>query len=101
MSDVAETDGLTMRGIVVPTHWGPDGNVTRLAILTRDEGEYEVAPGGVGRGLINHLRREVLAQAVAAKDSDPGKRVVVTSFAVLEWNDSMDDIIATLEVEEP
>ena len=98
MSGGVEGEELTLQGIVVPTQWSPDGKVTRVAILTRDESEYEVAPRAAARQLMNHLRREVLAQAVPTRGLGLEKRVQVNSFAVLEWTDTTDDIISTLKL---
>jgi hypothetical protein len=87
MTGEDRTTDLTLRGIVAPIDWDPTGEVRTVAILTRDEDEYEVAPGGAGSQLLAHLRREVLAQAVAVNELGNRKRARVDSFAILEWND--------------
>jgi hypothetical protein len=99
MSDGAQRDVLTIQGIVIPTEWGANGEPTRVAILTRGEDEYLVAPGGAGERLMGYLQREVLARAQPLGDADHVKRVTITSFAVLEWNESSDAVITTLEVD--
>jgi hypothetical protein len=99
VSDADQEKQLTLRGIVVPAQWDGNGLVRSVAILTRDEGEYEVAPGGAGGQLTAHLRREVLAQAVLMNGPGDVKRVLVDSFAILEWNESDDETITTLNVE--
>jgi hypothetical protein len=76
---------LTLRGIVIPITWGTDGAPTGVAILTRDEGEYEVVPGPTSDQLLCHLRREVLARTVPLSGSAGQQRVRVLSFAILEW----------------
>jgi len=85
MDDGRSDSELTLRGIVIPTTWGTDGAPTGVAILTPDEGEYEVAPGGTSDQLLSHLRREVLARTVPLSGTAGQQRVKVLSFAILEW----------------
>jgi hypothetical protein len=99
MSGGVGGEELTLQGIVIPTQWGPDGEVNRVGILTRGEGEYEVAPGGAGCRLMNHLRREVIALVTTVQGSEPEKSVRVNSFAVLEWDEISGDIMTPLEVD--
>jgi hypothetical protein len=79
---------MTLRGIVVPVDWDANGLVQTVAILTPDEGEYEVLPSGAGARLATHPRCEVLARAVVPGPGDSPRRVQITSFAVLDWEDS-------------
>jgi hypothetical protein len=76
---------LTLCGTVIPTTWGANGAPTGVAILTRDEGEYEVEPGETSDLLLRHLRREVLARTVPLTGPAGHQRVNVLSFAILEW----------------
>ena len=87
MNGADRTTELTLRGIVAPIEWGPTGEIRTVAIFTRDEKEYEVAPGGAGSRLMSHVRSEVLAQAETVNEPGDGVRVRVNSFAVLEWNE--------------
>ena len=82
---------LTLRGIVIPTNWGSDGAPIGVAILTRDEGEYEVVPSATSDQLLCHLRREVLARTVPLSGPAGQQRVRVLSFAILEWAGAEDD----------
>jgi hypothetical protein len=100
MNGAGQQRELTLRGIVTPIAWDEDGAVRTVAILTRDEGEYEVIPGGAGGRLLQHLRREILAQAEMVADPMGVKRVNVSSFALLEWNDSDEEAVTTLNVKE-
>ena len=93
MADSESNSELTLCGIVIPTTWGVDGAPTGVAILTRDEGEYEVAPGNAGDRLLTHLRREVLARTVPLSGPAGQQRVKVLSFAILEWADGDSDPI--------
>jgi len=85
--DEPEDGQLTLRGIVVPIDWDLNGVVRAVAVLTADEGEYEVLPSGAGARLAMHSRCEVLVRAVAVDAEEPTRRVRVTSFAVLDWED--------------
>jgi len=100
MNGAGQQSELTLRGIVTPIDWEADGSVRTVAILTRDEGEYEVVPGGAGGRLLEHVRREILAQAVMMAAPKDAKRVSVTSFAVLEWKESDDEAVTTLNVKD-
>ena len=91
-------DELTLIGLVIPTRWGANGEITAVAILTRDEDEYEVEPEGMGVRLLNHLRREILAHVVRKNDPNSTKGVQVISFAVLDWENSTDDLVRRTEI---
>ena len=92
MADGGSEYELTLCGIVIPTTWGDDGAPTGVAILTRDEGEYEVVPGDTSNRLLSHLRREVLARTVALSGPAGQQRVKVLSFAILEWAGVEDEL---------
>jgi hypothetical protein len=79
-----------IKGLVIPVDWEQTGKVRVIGILTDDEGEYEVAPGGACDHLMAHLRSEILAEAVLLDFVGPLKRVRVDSFAVLDWKASDD-----------
>lgn len=86
--DEREDGEMTLRGIVVPVDWDLHGEVRTVAILTSDEGEYEVLPNGAGVRLAMHSRCEVLARAVSIEPEGSTRRVRITSFAILEWEDA-------------
>ena len=79
-----------IKGIVIPVDWDDTGKVRTIEVLTADEGEFEVAPGGAGEQLMMHLRSEILAEAVLLDQEGPVRRVRVDSFAVLDWTDHGD-----------
>lgn len=79
-----------IKGIVIPVDWDDTGKVRTIEVLTDDEGEFEVAPGGAGDQLMMHLRSEILADAVLLDPDGPIRRVRVDSFAVLAWTDPGD-----------
>jgi hypothetical protein len=99
MTSATHERDLVLRGIVIPFDWDPDGQVRTVAILTRDEGEYEVVPGGAGTQLLGHLQREILAHTRLLNGKDGAHRVRVDSFAILEWNESGEEFVSTLRLE--
>lgn len=73
---------VVVRGIVVPVSWDGVGNPLRVAILTSDEGEYQVAPSGLGRRLFSFLRQEIKARVLVPADDD-GRPVKLVSFTLV------------------
>ena len=90
MIAVGEDPSVVVQGIVVPVVWDPVGKPLRVAILTVDEGEYPIAPRGLGRGLFRCLREEVRARLVLGADIDGGGDARVVSFTVVQRCDEGD-----------
>ena len=63
-----------IRGVVIPTAWDDQGNVTGIAISSHDENEYQVDPKGKGPELLLHIRKEVEAAGVVREEE--GKKIV-------------------------
>ena len=84
MIAVGEKPNVDVQGIVVPVLWDPVGNPLRVAILPVDEGEYPIAPRGLGRRLFRCLREEVRARLVLDPDLDDGGDASVASFTVVQ-----------------
>ena len=63
-----------IRGVVIPTAWDDQGKVTRIAISSHDENEYQVDPEGKGPDLLLHIRKEVDATGVVREEE--GKKIV-------------------------
>ncbi len=72
-----------VRGIVLPTVWGAMGEPRLVAILTPDEGEYDVAPTMAGEELLSHLREEVEARVLVKTGQKDRKTITVVSFIVV------------------
>jgi len=72
-----------VRGIVAPTAWSATGEPRLVAILTPDEGEYDVAPIAAGVDLLSHLREEIEARTVVKTDHRGRKSIKVVSFVVV------------------
>jgi hypothetical protein len=87
-----ETDKrrVLIKGIVIPVDWDQSGTVRTIGVLTDDEGEYEVGPGGACEQLMSHLQNEILADAVLLEPVGSVSRVRIDSFAILDWNDCED-----------
>ncbi len=81
----SETE-VVVRGIVVPVSWDVVGNPLGVAILTTDEGEYRIAPRGLGRRLFGYLREEVRARLVLRCESAGETVATIVSFTVVERN---------------
>jgi len=88
-SEQPETE--VVRGIVLPTVWSAMGEPRQVAILTPDEGEYNVAPVLAGEALLSHLREEVEARIVVKADRREGKAITVVSFTVVGASDQDGD----------
>ena len=68
MEMMDEPQQIVVRGIVVPMAWDVAGNPLGVAVLTADEGEYRIAPRGLGRRLFDCLTEEVVARIVPRRD---------------------------------
>jgi hypothetical protein len=75
---------ITLRGIVCPSDWGDDNDVSCVSILTFDDDEFEVEPSDAGAYLIEHLRCEVLARGRVVDASRRRKLFRVKSFTVID-----------------
>jgi hypothetical protein len=72
-----------IRGVVIPTAWDDQGNVTGIAISSHDENEYQVDPKGKGSELLLHIRKEVDATGVVREEE--GKKMVrIRKYTVQE-----------------
>jgi hypothetical protein len=78
---------MIVQGIVVPVSWDTVGNPLSVAILTVDEGEYRIAPYGLGKRLFRCLREEVKAQLALDSEHDRAFDARVVSFTVVQRGD--------------
>jgi hypothetical protein len=77
-----------IRGVVIPTAWDDQGNVTRIAISSHDEKEYQVDPKGKGPELLLHIRKEVEVAGVVREEE--GKNIVrIRKYTVNEGIESV------------
>ena len=75
---------LSLHGIVLASDWGDSGEARRVAIHAADEEVFEVAPDGVGRRLLQHLRQEVVVRALLGPDQGRHGAIEVLDFEVIE-----------------
>lgn len=76
-----------IRGVVIPTAWDEQGNVTGIAISSHDENEYQVDSKGKGPELLQHIRKEVEAAGIVREEE--GKKIVrIRKYAVSEANET-------------
>lgn len=85
---------ILIKGLVIPVDWDSTGRVQKIGILTDDEEEYEVMSGWASDQLKDHLRSEILAEAVLLNGSSSIKRVRVDAFAILDWKGAEDWVTA-------
>jgi hypothetical protein len=72
-----------IRGVIIPTAWDDQGNVTGIAISSHDENEYLVDHKGKGPELLFHIRKEVEAAGVVREEE--GKKIVrIRKYTVKE-----------------
>ena len=77
-----------IRGVVIPTAWDDQGNVTGIAISSHDENEYQVDHKGKGPELLLHIRKEVEAAGVVREEE--GKKIVrIRKDTVKEANETV------------
>ena len=72
-----------VRGIVLPTAWGLEGEARTVGIFTADEGEYSVAPVLAGERLMSHLNDVVEASILLTTGPGCNRSVTVVSFTVV------------------
>ncbi len=81
-----------LRGIVVPTVWSAAGEPRLVAILTPDEGEFDVAPSAAGPELLSYLREEIEARILVKEGQKAKKSITVVSFVVVDALGLDDDV---------
>ncbi len=72
-----------IRGVIIPTAWDEQGNVTGIAISSHDENEYQVDPKGKGPELLLHIRKEVEAAGVV-REEEGKKSIRIRKYTVNE-----------------
>jgi hypothetical protein len=55
----SENEKVMIRGLIVPSGWDEDGNVTTVAISAFDESVYHIVKDEKGNQLIPFIRKEV------------------------------------------
>jgi hypothetical protein len=65
---------VTIAGVIVPSDWDRQGNVTGVSISAFDEEEYFVQGQGKGGELIQHVRKD--AEVVGWVEVERGKKKI-------------------------
>lgn len=82
---MSRPEQFAVRGIVTGIDWDERGNVTRVALMTRDEQEFELeALGEEATRLPELQRREVVALGSLGTSRDGRRLLRVTMLAVIE-----------------
>jgi hypothetical protein len=58
---MAKQEPTTVRGIVLAAGWGKNGRISVVDIAGYDERTYRVVNDAMGKKLLEHVRRQVLA----------------------------------------
>jgi 5S rRNA maturation endonuclease (ribonuclease M5) len=75
---------ITVRGLIIPTDWDDQGNVTGLTISTSLEEEYRIEPDRRGEELLAFVRERVKASGKIKLDAQGAKVMMVDSYQILE-----------------
>lgn len=82
---MSPSEQYAVRGVLTGIAWDDRGNVIRVALMTRDEEEFELdAAGEAARKLIDLQRREVVAFGTAGPTRDGRRLLRVTRIVVIE-----------------
>lgn len=76
-------DGITIRGVVIPTRWDKDDNIAEVSISTSNEQEYRVYDNAKGNELLDLFQEEVKVTGSVAKDVNGNKIITVEKYVVL------------------
>ncbi|MEW6440161.1 MAG: hypothetical protein AB1640_04425 [bacterium] len=71
-----------MRGIVTPSDWDEQNQVTAITLATVDEQEYRIHQDNKGKQLLRMLRREVEVCGVVGTDGAGNRMVRVMTYDV-------------------
>jgi len=71
---------IVLEGVLIPTQWGPSGEVQEVGLMTFDENQYHIDPAAVeDHGLRHQLRRHVRLSALV----QDGRVIQVRRFEML------------------
>jgi len=72
-----------MKGIITPTDWDDDGNVTAVAVATPSEDEYLVDGGKLREKLLKLIGGEVVAWGTLGLEKKGSKTIMVNNYELL------------------
>ena len=73
----------TIKGIVVPSTWDNQGNVTGVTIQAYDEKAYHVEHGQLGKQLLNHIHEKVEVDGKIRERINGSVSIHVKSYKVM------------------
>ena len=71
---------VSIRGLLTAIDWSSDDSVRRVALFTSDEDEYNIDIDEDNRGLLDHLRQEVIVTGFVVAGAQGRKAFRVRSF---------------------
>ncbi|MFH1033055.1 MAG: hypothetical protein V1806_00985 [Pseudomonadota bacterium] len=77
---MASSGEKTIRGVIIPTAWDPEGQVISVGISADDEEEYLLERGPLASELVGLVRREVEVGGRIILQPDGAKHILVTGY---------------------
>ncbi|MGQ9858051.1 MAG: hypothetical protein ACUVS3_05095 [Thermodesulfobacteriota bacterium] len=78
--EAQEGTPILIRGVVVPAGWDVHGRITKVAISSSDEREYEVRGDAFGLKLHSMLHLPVEIKGHLVPDGSGGQEILVSEF---------------------
>lgn len=73
-------------GVIVPTAWTDDGDITRIAIFTIDEKEYQIDLEAKGRELMHQINARVELEGRITPCIDGRWTIAISNYTLLDTN---------------
>jgi hypothetical protein len=73
---------IILTGLVIPTDWNDEQEVTAAALATADEKEYRIGGNKKGKELLSHLQRQAEVTGTLEKDERGRPVIRVKSYLV-------------------
>ena len=77
---MAKSGVTSVRGVIVPTAWDPEGRVIAAGISADDEEEYLLEYSPLAAELLGMVRKEVEVRGRVTLQPDGAKRIHVDSY---------------------
>ncbi len=74
---------IRIKGIVTPTDWDDDGNVTEVALATASEDEYFLDGGKPMQKLLMLVGEEVVVSGTVGSEKKRGKTIMVENYELI------------------
>ena len=70
------------QGIIIPSDWDNNGNITDITLQTHDEKTYVIEPSRIGNELYQHIRQSVIVHGKIRQRLDGRTLIRVESYEV-------------------